>query len=82
MKKENSFLSWCWKGSCHDARFSIGDGDIGNCKKKIYNRNDVFDATEFRTSLLKVKEKKICAFSFPKAITKASVSKIKPQSDQ
>ena len=54
MKKENSFLSWCWKGSCHDARFSVGDSNIGNCKKEICNRNDVFDATEFRASLLKV----------------------------
>ena len=44
MKKENSFLSWCWKGSCHDARFSIGDGNIGNCKKKVCNRINVFAA--------------------------------------
>ena len=41
MKKENSFLGWCWKGSGHDARFSIGDGNIGNC-----NRNDVFGDKE------------------------------------
>ena len=34
MKKENSFLSWCWKGSCHDASFSIGNGNVGNCNKR------------------------------------------------
>jgi hypothetical protein len=34
MKKEDSFFSWCWKGSCHDARFSIDDGNVGNYIKK------------------------------------------------
>ena len=45
-------------------------GILGTVRKKIYNRNDVFDATEFRTSLLKVKEKNLCFFHFLRPLQK------------
>ena len=93
MKKENSFLSWRWKGSCHDARFSIGDGNIGNCKKwsvieMMFLMPQSFESHFFKVlcycnlmTRLKLFEadKKNHAFSFPKAITKATVWKTKPQ---
>ena len=50
-------------------------GILGTVRKKIYNRNDVFDATEFRTSLLKVKEKNLCFFHFLRPLQKQQCGK-------
>ena len=72
-------------------------GILGTAKIKVRNRNDVFDATDFLVSLLKVlccsnfisrsklseeDKKKKKLCVFSFPVTKSSVSKIKPQYDQ